>query len=231
MEGSRCEDVTQSGRTRAISTNRDSKAITADMVLTTAMRMIESEGVDAFSMRKLATELGVGSPTVYWHVGNRDELFNRLIEQITDQLGNINPDGDTPANRISSISRTLLEEVRARPQLIALSATQGRGEAIFIKAQAALAHEVSASGLSGEDAAFAVGTILFHLGGYILLDYGLSHDYRVRGAQQWVRDDADIDETMRERLLQDVDLDKIFQFTLDAILASLLRDSKPPLGA
>jgi hypothetical protein len=94
-----------------------------------------------------------------------------------------------------------------------------------------LAHEVSASGLRGEDAAFAVGTILFHLGGFILLDHGLSQDYRVRGAQEWVREEADIDETMRARLLQDVDLDKIFQFTLDAILASLLRVSKSPFGA
>ena len=34
----------------------------------------------------VAAELGVGTPTVYWHVGNRDELFNRLIEEITDQI-------------------------------------------------------------------------------------------------------------------------------------------------
>ena len=65
--------------------------VTVDKVLATAMRMIENDGVDAFSMRKLAAELGVGTPTVYWHVGNRDELFNRLIEEITEKLAGSHP--------------------------------------------------------------------------------------------------------------------------------------------
>ena len=201
--------------------------ITVDRVLATAMRMIENDGVEAFSMRKLAAELGVGTPTVYWHVGNRDELFNRLIEEITDQFGRITPAGSTPAERIASISNSLLREVRARPQLIALSSTQGRGEAIFTKAQAVLAHEVTASGLHGEEAAFAVATILFHLGGFIVLEDALSPDYRVRGAEVWAQRDTGIDEAMSTRLHQEVDLDRIFRFTLDAILQSFLVNRKP----
>ena len=61
-------------------------SITVDKVLATARTMIENDGVESFSMRKLAAELGVGTPTIYWHVGNRDELFNKLIEEITDQF-------------------------------------------------------------------------------------------------------------------------------------------------
>jgi AcrR family transcriptional regulator len=200
--------------------------LTVEKVLATAMRMIENDGIEAFSMRKLAAELGVGTPTVYWHVGNRDELFNRLIEEITDQFGRIAPDGQTSAERIGSISNSLLREVRAHPQLIALSSTQGRGEAIFTKAQAVLAHEVTASGLHGEEAAFAVATILFHLGGFIVLENALSPDYRVRGAQVWAQQDNEIDEAMSTGLQQQVDLDRIFRFTLDAILESILGKAK-----
>lgn len=199
-----------------------SPSVTVDMVLATAMRMIEENGVEAFSMRKLAAELGVGTPTVYWHVGNRNELLNRLIEQITDQFGRIVPRGRTPAERITSISNALLREVRARPQLIALSKTQGRGEAIFTKAQAVLAHELTASGLHGEQAAFAVATILFQLGGFIVLEDALSPDYRVRGAQLWAHQDDEIDEAMSTTLQQEVDLDRIFRFSLDAILRAVL---------
>jgi TetR/AcrR family tetracycline transcriptional repressor len=216
--------VVQKGKTGRAREGTVGPTITVDKVLITAMKMIEVDGIDVFSMRKLAAELGVGTPTVYWHVGNRDELFNRLIEEITDQFGKIIPVGATPAERIASITRTLLEEVRARPQLIALSATQGRGEAIFTKAQAALAHELTAHGLHGEEAAFAVATILCHLGGFIMLEYGLSPDYRVRGAQQWAPGDDEIDETMSETLQQALDLDRIFRFTLDAIVESVLRN-------
>ena len=200
--------------------------VTVDKVLATARSMIENDGVEAFSMRKLAAELGVGTPSVYWHVGNRDELFNRLIEEITDQFGSITPQGHTPTERIASISNALLREVRAHPQLIALSSTQGRGEAIFTKAQAVLAHEVTASGLHGEDAAFAVETVLFHLGGFIVLEDALSPDYRVRGAQVWAEQDNEIDEAMSARLRQQVDLDRIFRFTLDAILGSIFGTPK-----
>jgi len=224
--GTEVEVVAQKGKVASGRTVVAGAPITVDRVLATAMKMIENDGVEAFSMRKLSAELGVGTPTVYWHVGNRDELFNRLIEEITDQFGGITPDGHTPAERIASISNTLLREVRARPQLIALSSTQARGEAIFTKVQAVLAHEVTASGLHGEDAAFAVATILFHLGGFIVLEDALSPDYRVRGAQVWAQRDNEIDEAMSIRLKQQVDLDRIFRFTLDAILQSILGNSK-----
>ena len=226
LQEPRCGVVAQKAKVAPTGTVATGTPITVDRVLATAMRMIENDGVDAFSMRKLAAELGVGTPTVYWHVGNRDELFNRLIEEITDQFGRITPDGHTPAERIASISNTLLREVRARPQLIALSSTQGRGEAIFTKAQAVLAHEVTASGLHGEEAAFAVATILFHLGGFIVLEDALSPDYRVRGAEVWAQRDTDIDEAMSTTLHQEVDLDRIFRFTLDAILQSVLGNRK-----
>jgi TetR/AcrR family transcriptional regulator, tetracycline repressor protein len=216
--------VTQKGKPGPGGGGSTGPSITVDIVLATAMRMIGENGVDAFSMRKLAAELGVGTPTVYWHVGNRDELFDRLIEEITDQFGRIAPRGRTPAERIASISNALLREVRSRPQLIALSKTRGRGEAIFTKAQAVLAHELTASGLHGEEAAFALATILFHLGGFIVLEDALSPDYRVRGAEVWARPDTEIDETMSTTLRQEVDLDRIFRFSLDAILRSVLGD-------
>jgi hypothetical protein len=83
---------------------------------------------------------------------------------------------------------------------------------------------VTASGLHGEEAAFAVATILFHLGGFIVLENALSPDYRVRGAQVWGQPDNEIDEAMSTGLQQQVDLDRIFRFTLDAILESILGD-------
>ena len=220
--------MAQKGKAVPTGTVSGGAPVTVDKVLATAMRMIENDGVDAFSMRKLAAELGVGTPTVYWHVGNRDELFNRLIEEITDKFGRITPVGHTPAERIASISSSLLQEVRARPQLIALSSTQGRGEAVFTKAQAVLAHEVTASGLHGEDAAFAVASVLFHLGGFIVLENALSPDYRVRGAQVWAQPDNEIDDAMSTSLRQQVDLDQIFRFTLDAILQSIFGNPRLP---
>ena len=71
--------------------------------------MIESDGVDRSVCASSLPSSAWETPTVYWHVGNRDELFNRLIEEITDQFRQDQPHGHTPAERIASISNTLLQ--------------------------------------------------------------------------------------------------------------------------
>jgi TetR/AcrR family transcriptional regulator, tetracycline repressor protein len=215
-------------RTRPVAApriNRTARGMTTEAVLAAATDILERDGLLGLSMRSLATELGVSTSTVYWHAGTRDELLDKLIEQITDQLGNVQPEGRGPLERIGSIIRSLLDEVRARPQLISLSATRGRGEAIFTKAQVALAHELAAAGVHGEEAAFALSTILFHLGGFVLLEHSLSHDYRVRGVTQWAEEDQELDPAMSAGLRRGVDLDRVFDFTLEAILRDLLGDT------
>lgn len=54
--------------------------ITRDAIVDAAFRMIDERGNEGFSMRSLATELGVFPATVYWHVGDRAELLG-LVQQ------------------------------------------------------------------------------------------------------------------------------------------------------
>ena len=60
--------------------------ITKDAIVETAFRIIEERGLEAFSMRSLATELGVFPATLYWHVGDRSCLLglveHRWIEEV-----------------------------------------------------------------------------------------------------------------------------------------------------
>ena len=118
--------------------------MTPDKVLDAAMTIIESEGVEALSMRRLADKLGVKTPTLYWHVGGRQDILDRLIERITYEIGQIRPRGSTPEARITSVCVALLREVRRRPYIVAISMTAGRGEAVFVRVQELLAREVRA---------------------------------------------------------------------------------------
>ncbi len=199
-------------------TDVDRVAITPDAVLDAAMAIIESEGVEALSMRRLAGDLGVRTPTVYWHVGGRQDILDKIIERLTDEFGRLRPRGKTPAARISSLCMALVTEVRRRPHVIAVSRTAGRGEAIFAQAQQRIAREVEAAGLHGRDAAFALRTILFQLGGFIVVDFGIDHDSTVRGAARWEGGDPEL----RDELSHSIDIDEVFRFCLDAILARLL---------
>ena len=192
--------------------------VTPDKVLDAALAIVETDGVPALSMRRLAGDLGVGTPSLYWHVGGRLEILAQLIDRVTKDFGNIRPVGDTPAERIVSVCRALLDEVRRRPHLIELSVTAGRGEAIFVEAQQVLAREVFASGLRGHDAAVALRMIVFQLGGFIVMDYGVGRDTSLHAVDRWHLEDPEF----LAELAQPVDLDELFTAGLEAILARLL---------
>jgi TetR/AcrR family transcriptional regulator, tetracycline repressor protein len=53
--------------------------MTRELIVDTAYRLIEERGLEGFSMRSLATELGVFPATLYWHVGDRGQLLG-LVE-------------------------------------------------------------------------------------------------------------------------------------------------------
>ena len=76
--------------------NRTARGMTTEAVLAAATDILERDGLDGLSMRRLAAELGVSTSTVYWHAGNADQLLDKLIEQITDELGNVRPKGSDP---------------------------------------------------------------------------------------------------------------------------------------
>jgi AcrR family transcriptional regulator len=47
-----------------------------------ALELIDAEGLEALSMRKLASELGVRAPSLYHHVSGKAELLASLVEQV-----------------------------------------------------------------------------------------------------------------------------------------------------
>lgn len=54
-------------------------------ILTAARRIIDSEGWERLTIRRLAGELGVGATTLYHHVRDREELLILLLNQHADE--------------------------------------------------------------------------------------------------------------------------------------------------
>jgi AcrR family transcriptional regulator len=196
-------------------------AITPEKVIDTAMAMLLRDGLAELTMRRLSDELGVGAPTVYWHVGNREKLLKRLLDRVAQELGAIQPVGRTPAERIASILRSMLLAVRARPHLTELTAAVGRNEVVFMKAEEQLAREVLATGLAGKEAALAVATIMFNFGAFLLLEQVIGEDRRIHGIDRW-ENASELDDEMRLALVDGVNLDEVYRITVEALLARLL---------
>jgi TetR/AcrR family tetracycline transcriptional repressor len=55
-------------------------AVTRDDVIQTAIQLLEEVGLDGLTLRRLATELGISAPTLYWHVRDKRQLLDLMGE-------------------------------------------------------------------------------------------------------------------------------------------------------
>lgn len=57
-------------------------ALTRETIVAAAVRLLQQDGLDALSLRKLAAELDVSAPTLYWHVGSKRELLDLMAAEL-----------------------------------------------------------------------------------------------------------------------------------------------------
>ncbi|MBB3039406.1 TetR/AcrR family transcriptional regulator [Hoyosella altamirensis] len=55
-------------------------ALSADRVIQAAISVAAAEGVDAVSMKRVATELGTGPMSLYRHIASKDDLLNLMVD-------------------------------------------------------------------------------------------------------------------------------------------------------
>lgn len=55
-------------------------------VLDGALALLDAEGLDALSMRRLAQRLGVQASAIYWHFANKQALVDAMTEKMIDGL-------------------------------------------------------------------------------------------------------------------------------------------------
>lgn len=175
------------------------RSLTADDVVEVAGRIVDEHGADALTMRRLADELHVAVTSIYWHVGNRDELVDALVDRLLADVGTLRARGTTPRERIASLARGLRKKLLDRPQLVALAHERAKTSVMFQPVQDAIAGELATIGLPTDEAALALRALQLHVVTSVLL---------VRTIDRYG--------THRP-----VDATEVFEFTLQALLDAL----------
>jgi TetR/AcrR family transcriptional regulator, tetracycline repressor protein len=57
-------------------------ALTQEQVVKRAVELLAEAGLEALTLRRLATELGVSAPTLYWHVRDKRELLELMAQAL-----------------------------------------------------------------------------------------------------------------------------------------------------
>ena len=84
---------------------RDRRPLTRDAIVDAAFMLLERDGIQGLSMRRLAQELGAGAASLYWHVGDKEELLSLLLDRIVGENEVPEPDPENWQERLVEMAR------------------------------------------------------------------------------------------------------------------------------
>ena len=105
--------------TRAPRRRRD--PITQEMIVETALSILDAEGLDGLSMRRIAEELDTGAASLYWHVGSKDGLLDLLFDHVIGEQEVPGPDPDRWQEQLKEVARTQRATILRHRDIVAVS--------------------------------------------------------------------------------------------------------------
>ena len=98
------------------------QALSAQRIAAAAVAIADAEGLDAITMRRLATELGVAPMSAYRHVSGKDDVLELMVDLV---YGEVNvPDGADWRETLRALAMGVRALVLKHPWLTRLSASQ-----------------------------------------------------------------------------------------------------------
>jgi TetR/AcrR family transcriptional regulator, tetracycline repressor protein len=87
-------------------------------ILEAALRIVDTEGIEAMTMRRLAATLGVNPMSIYHHLPNKAAVFAGLAELVFAQLESSAPDDSIPwQDELKGAATAYRDALRAHPNL------------------------------------------------------------------------------------------------------------------
>jgi TetR/AcrR family tetracycline transcriptional repressor len=94
-----------------------------------ALRLGDTEGLEAITIRRLAQELGVTPMALYWHFKNKDELLLGIVDHVLADVRADRAAGDPWQRQLRAMVEVLIQVMRAHPGLPDLLSTVDKSEA------------------------------------------------------------------------------------------------------
>jgi AcrR family transcriptional regulator len=94
--------------------------LSADGIFRAALRLVDAEGLDALTMRRLATELGVATMSLYTHVKDKEDLLLGLVNLVTAEIGLPAP-GTPPWDALRHVTREFRRVALLHPKVVPLT--------------------------------------------------------------------------------------------------------------
>jgi AcrR family transcriptional regulator len=211
--------------------------LTRELIVRESLRLLDTHGLNGFSMPKLGKALGADPTAVYRHFASKDDLVLAVADQLIEEsMVGIEP-SDCWVETLAECSRRLRQTYLEHPAAASLSAyrtTQGPAEMNAINV---LIGAVLRAGFEGAEAAVvfrAVGDFNLAWSGFEASFLALDERLQKNDQAAWTRayltvDRADYPDIwqIREKL-PDVDDAEIYETILSLVMAGMIARAPRP---
>jgi AcrR family transcriptional regulator len=108
-------------RTPRRATRRRGDPITTEAIVAAALKILDADGLDALSMRRVGEELGTGAASLYWHVGSKDGLLDLLLEEIVGEQQVPDPEPGRWQEQLKEVARAMRATILRHRDVVRIS--------------------------------------------------------------------------------------------------------------
>ncbi|WP_040803806.1 TetR/AcrR family transcriptional regulator C-terminal domain-containing protein [Nocardia concava] len=147
--------------------------VTRAVVLAAALELVDREGVDGLSMRRLAEAVGRDPMVIYRHVANKAAVLDGIAEIVFAQLSVDATDSDW-VGQLRSVARDFRRLALAHPRVVPLLVTRPLSTPLGLRPPAvvrpleAILELLTRAGFSGADALHVYRALFGFLYGHVL---------------------------------------------------------------
>jgi AcrR family transcriptional regulator len=198
--------------------------LTHERIFDAALRLIDRDGLEALSMRRLGAELGVDPMAVYHHVANKEAVLHGVVRRVFAQMPAPRDSGPWP-RRVRQWADAYRSVARAHPNLVLRIVTDPAAVAVAaVHANETLFRALERSGLRPVDVLRAADLIVDYVNGYVLGETTAAVHAQASAAVRAELGAHPPDEVQAQRRMLDHDSGTSrdsFTFGLDVLLAGL----------
>ncbi len=148
------------------------ETLTRERIVSAALSLVDEEGLEALSMRRLAKKLGVDPMAIYHHVPNKRALFSALIEKAFSGMRVPQPE-ETGGwrERVRAWAHAFRDVARAHPRLVPHLASypEAASEATLESTEELFA-AFEAAGMPPREIVGVIGVVVDYVNGFALAE-------------------------------------------------------------
>ena len=149
-------------------------SLSVDSIVSAAVALADAEGVGAVSMRRIASELGVGTMSLYRYVETKDDLLDLMTDQVMGENGGEDGGGAETTGRWREDLRDLAVRYRRlmlrHPWVLSIGASRPPMGPNVMRRTERLLGVLDGFGLEAQQIAELTGTVVAFVRGVVLAE-------------------------------------------------------------